>query len=113
MTVCVFFSAVCVLLCVLFCCVYVVVLSQEGTARTVRHYQFTSWPENGKPSKSATTQMIEMLGKIEKSQQQSGNGPIVIHCRWEKKHLYKLIWLNRLILFKHLLVRIFVMLIQG
>eukprot|EP00794_Sanderia_malayensis_P003700 gene3700-4220_t len=52
--------------------------SQRGNSRILRHFQFTAWPDAGLPESEAC--FSDFLGKVEKWQQQSGNGKIVVHC---------------------------------
>ncbi|CAH1242713.1 PTPRA [Branchiostoma lanceolatum] len=51
---------------------------QEGKPRTVQQFHFHGWPEVGIPDNAAG--MIDLIGQVQKQQQQSGNGPITVHC---------------------------------
>ncbi|CAH1243536.1 PTPRA [Branchiostoma lanceolatum] len=46
--------------------------------RTVQQFHFHGWPEVGVPDNAAG--MIDLIGQVQKQQQQSGNGPITVHC---------------------------------
>ena len=39
-----------------------------------------AWPENGAPTSGAG--MIDLIDQVTRTQQQTGDKPIVIHCRW-------------------------------
>lgn len=45
---------------------------------TVRHVQFTQWPEDGVPSDNSD--VIALLETMEEAQQSSSNGVIIVHC---------------------------------
>ncbi|XP_078656464.1 uncharacterized protein LOC144902765 [Branchiostoma floridae x Branchiostoma belcheri] len=51
---------------------------QEGKPRTVQQFHFHGWPEVGSPDNASG--MIDLIGQVQKQQQQSGNGPITVHC---------------------------------
>ena len=48
-------------------------------SRVVHHFQFTAWPENGAPEEGAG--MIDLIGQVLRVQQQTGEKPIIVHCR--------------------------------
>jgi protein tyrosine phosphatase len=48
-------------------------------SRVVHHFQFTAWPENGAPEEGAG--MIDLIGQVIRVQQQTGDKPIIVHCR--------------------------------
>ncbi|XP_006819820.1 receptor-type tyrosine-protein phosphatase alpha [Saccoglossus kowalevskii] len=52
--------------------------TKGGESRTIRHFHYTAWPEIGAPESG--TGMIEMMGQIQKQQQNTGNLPILVHC---------------------------------
>lgn len=52
--------------------------SKNGESRVISHFMYFDWPTDGAPSES--TAIIEMIGQLQKSQQQTGNNAIVIHC---------------------------------
>ena len=64
-------------------CIY-----QQTTSdsHTIIQYHYTGWPEHGSPSSGAG--MIDLIGQVIKRQQQSGNHPIVVHCRYTHPHIY-------------------------
>ncbi|KJH51944.1 Protein-tyrosine phosphatase [Dictyocaulus viviparus] len=52
---------------------------QSGISRTVRHFQYTEWPEQGAP-KSAET-FLDFMHQVHRTKSQFGvDGPIVVHC---------------------------------
>lgn len=53
---------------------------QEKQKRLVRQFHFHGWPEIGIPSDGKG--MIDIIAAVQKQQQQSGNNPIVVHCRY-------------------------------
>lgn len=53
---------------------------QENKARAVRQFHFHGWPEVGIPADGKG--MINIIAAVQKQQQQSGNHPITVHCRW-------------------------------
>ncbi len=53
---------------------------QEKQTRLVRQFHFHGWPEIGIPSDGKG--MIDIIAAVQKQQQQSGNNPIVVHCRY-------------------------------
>ncbi|XP_019645321.1 PREDICTED: receptor-type tyrosine-protein phosphatase alpha-like [Branchiostoma belcheri] len=57
---------------------FTVTHAKEGKARTVQQFHFHGWPEVGSPDNASG--MIDLIGQVQKQQQQSGNGPITVHC---------------------------------
>ena len=55
-------------------------------SRVVHHFQFTTWPENGAPKEGAG--MIDLIGQVLRVQQQTGNKPIIVHCRYRNQNRY-------------------------
>uniref|UniRef100_A0A158P6T0 protein-tyrosine-phosphatase n=1 Tax=Angiostrongylus cantonensis TaxID=6313 RepID=A0A158P6T0_ANGCA len=54
-------------------------LSDSGLSRTVRHFQYSEWPEQGAP-KSAET-FLDFIQQVHRTKSQFGvDGPIVVHC---------------------------------
>ncbi|XP_066299501.1 receptor-type tyrosine-protein phosphatase S-like isoform X3 [Branchiostoma lanceolatum] len=53
-------------------------LEKKASCRTVQQFHFHGWPEIGIPSNAAG--MLDLIGQVERQQQQSGNGPITVHC---------------------------------
>ncbi|XP_066298000.1 uncharacterized protein [Branchiostoma lanceolatum] len=45
----------------------------------VHQFEFTAWP-SGRSTPTSVDDLLELLGLVEKWQQQSGNGPITVHC---------------------------------
>lgn len=46
----------------------------------IRHFHFHGWPEVGIPAEGKG--MIDIIASVQRQQQQSGNHPIVVHCRY-------------------------------
>ncbi|XP_068113436.1 receptor-type tyrosine-protein phosphatase epsilon isoform X2 [Hyperolius riggenbachi] len=57
---------------------FVVTSSQEKHTRLVRQFHFHGWPEIGIPAEGKG--MIDLIGAVQKQQQQTGNHPIIVHC---------------------------------
>ena len=53
--------------------------STSSTSRVVKQFHFVAWPENGAPSSGDG--MIDLIDQVVRTQQQTGNKPIVVHCR--------------------------------
>ncbi|KFD70875.1 hypothetical protein M514_01174 [Trichuris suis] len=52
---------------------------RNGQSKTVRHFQYTEWPEQGVPKSSDL--LVDFIGQVHKTRQQFGQeGPIVVHC---------------------------------
>ena len=54
-------------------------LLQSGEVRTLYHFHFTDWAERSIPLNGVG--LRDMMKCITKVQQQTDNGPIVVHCR--------------------------------
>lgn len=52
---------------------------QDKRTRTVKHYQFTSWPDHGVPDSPSS--VLDFVREI-RSSVQAPHGPMVVHCRW-------------------------------
>jgi len=52
---------------------------QEKDSRTVCQFQYTDWPDTGLPDSGVG--IVDLIGQVQKWQQQSGNTAIVLHCR--------------------------------
>lgn len=57
---------------------------QDKQSRLVRHFHFHGWPEVGIPPDGRG--MIDLISAVQRQQQQSGNHPIVVHCRSSHEH---------------------------
>lgn len=69
----------------------------------IRHFHFHGWPEVGIPAEGKG--MIEIIASVQRQQQQSGNHPIVVHCRYLHIHLSILYpWLSVSTIFVRVLV---------
>lgn len=55
-------------------------LPKENKSRQIRQFHFHGWPEVGIPSDGKG--MINIIAAVQKQQQQSGNHPITVHCRY-------------------------------
>ena len=53
---------------------------QQGQSRCVRHYQYTSWPENAPPESAFG--VIDLIGQVSKWNTTVGNRPVTVHCRF-------------------------------
>ena len=56
-----------------------------STSRIVKQFHFMAWPENGAPTSGAG--MIDLIDQVTRTQQQTGDKPIVIHCRCVKVYV--------------------------
>ncbi|EDO43854.1 predicted protein, partial [Nematostella vectensis] len=52
--------------------------TEEKSSRIVRQFQCTDWPDSGLPESGVG--LIDLIGQVEKWQQQSGNTCITVHC---------------------------------
>jgi len=52
--------------------------SQSGSSRMIRHFQFTSWPDNQTPQNGSG--IIDFIGQIQKWQLQTGDRTVIVHC---------------------------------
>jgi len=52
--------------------------SDDGV--TVRHFQFSGWPEKAALPSSCGAGLLSLLELLESWQQRSGNEPITVHC---------------------------------
>nr|XP_047136483.1 phosphatidylinositol phosphatase PTPRQ-like isoform X1 [Hydra vulgaris] len=50
----------------------------EGHSRTIKHFQYVTWPDNSHPESGSS--IVDMIGRVQKWNQQNGTGPIVVHC---------------------------------
>ncbi|XP_065666598.1 phosphatidylinositol phosphatase PTPRQ isoform X2 [Hydra vulgaris] len=50
----------------------------EGHSRTIKHFQYVTWPDNSHPESGSG--IVDMIGRVQKWNQQNGTGPIVVHC---------------------------------
>lgn len=73
------FLTVC-LIPILLCIIFTIVALQEKDSRTVCQFQYTDWPDTGLPDSGVG--IVDLIGQVQKWQQQSGNTAIVLHCRW-------------------------------
>ena len=60
-------------------------LRKSGEIRSIYHFHFTDWAERSIPLNGVG--LLDMMKCITRVQQQTGNGPIIIHCRY---HVIKL-----------------------
>ncbi|XP_068670555.1 receptor-type tyrosine-protein phosphatase F-like [Montipora foliosa] len=52
--------------------------TEEKDTRTVSQFQYSDWPDTGVPDSGVG--IVDLIGQVQKWQQQSGNTIIVIHC---------------------------------
>ncbi|CAF3910060.1 unnamed protein product [Rotaria sp. Silwood2] len=53
--------------------------SRDGQSRTIRHFLYTEWPEQGVPKVGEG--FIDFIGQVHKTKEGFGqDGPIVVHC---------------------------------
>lgn len=52
--------------------------TEEKDSRTVCQFQYTDWPDTGLPDSGVG--IVDLIGQVQKWQQQSGNTAIVLHC---------------------------------
>ena len=53
--------------------------STHNKHRVVKQFYFTAWPESGAPTTGAG--MIDLIDQVIRTQQHTGNKPIIVHCR--------------------------------
>ena len=61
---------------------FLLLIFQESASRVVRQYHYTGWPDVGSPDSG--TGLIDLIGQVQRWQQQSGNTTITVHCRCVK-----------------------------
>jgi protein tyrosine phosphatase len=55
------------------------VFLKDGQSRTIRHFLYTEWPEQGVPKIGEG--FIDFIGQVHKTKEGFGqDGPIVVHC---------------------------------
>ncbi|XP_032081919.1 receptor-type tyrosine-protein phosphatase epsilon isoform X2 [Thamnophis elegans] len=57
---------------------FLITHNQEKQGRVIRQFHFHGWPEIGIPTEGKG--MIDLIGAVQKQQQQTGNHPITVHC---------------------------------
>lgn len=64
---------------------------QDGQSRTVRHFLYTEWPEQGVPKVGEG--FIDFIGQVHKTKEGFGQeGPIVVHCSAGKNLIKKILF---------------------
>ena len=58
----------------------------EGSSQHVKQFQYTGWPSQGVPSSAVG--LIDLREQVEKWQRNSGDKPIIIHCRYANTRVY-------------------------
>ena len=51
------------------------------SSRSVKLFQYLDWPEEAGSAPSNSTGLIDVIGQVQKWQINSGNKPIIVHCR--------------------------------
>uniref|UniRef100_A0A3B3R9B6 protein-tyrosine-phosphatase n=1 Tax=Paramormyrops kingsleyae TaxID=1676925 RepID=A0A3B3R9B6_9TELE len=61
-------------------CLRLSVAQCNDEVRSLRHYWYTSWPDQKTPDKAPP--LLELVEKVEKARQQAppDSGPIIVHC---------------------------------
>ena len=57
-----------------------IIYPQSGEIRNLFHFHFTEWAERSIPLNGVG--LFDMMKCVTRVQQQTGNGPIVVHCRY-------------------------------
>ena len=60
------------------------------SSQQVKLFQFTDWPEDMGSAPNHGTGLIDLIGQVQKWQMNSGNKPIIVHCRYSM-YFYELI----------------------
>ncbi len=50
-------------------------------SQSVKLYQFLDWPEDPGTAPSNGSGLIDLIGQVQKWQMNSGNKPVIVHCR--------------------------------
>lgn len=59
--------------------VFCFIFDQDGQTRTIRHFHYAEWPEQGVPKVGEG--FIDFIGQVHKTKEGFGqDGPIVVHC---------------------------------
>lgn len=56
---------------------------KPNNAVTVKQFHLTNWPE-GQELPESKKDLLDVMDLVERWQQQSGNGPVTIHCRYRE-----------------------------
>ena len=51
----------------------------EGSSQHVKQFQYISWPSQGVPNTAVG--LLDVREQVEKWQRNSGDKPIIVHCR--------------------------------
>ncbi len=60
----------------------IVIFIQDMSSRSVKLFQYTDWPEETGSVPSHASGLIDVIGQVQKWQINSGNMPIIVHCRY-------------------------------
>ena len=52
---------------------------KESASRVIRQYHYTGWPDIGSPDSG--TGLIDLIGQVQRWQQQCGDTTVAVHCR--------------------------------
>ena len=56
--------------------------TQDSSSLNVKQFQYTDWPEESVPTSGSG--LIDLIGQVQKWQRNSGDRPIIVHCRCEE-----------------------------
>jgi protein tyrosine phosphatase len=56
---------------------FTVMNTKESVSRTVTQFHYMTWPESGVPDSGAA--LLDLIGQVQRTQQQTGNGPVTVH----------------------------------
>lgn len=66
-------------------CLFVCMYQCGEEERTLRHYWYTSWPDQKTPDKAPP--LLELVQQVEAAREEAppSSGPIIVHCRYNNK----------------------------
>ena len=53
--------------------------THDSSPLNVKQFQYTDWPEESVPASGSG--LIDLIGQVQKWQRNSGDKPIIVHCR--------------------------------
>ena len=60
---------------------------QDGSSIPVKQFHYMGWTEEGPPDTGSG--LIDLIGQVQKWQMNSGDRPVVVHCRSVDFHIVK------------------------